>query len=172
MRRFYHLTFRYMTKNGRRTLTTVIGVVISAVLLFLLFEIPYSIEQSKWEYGFRAFDGGTDLVCEEVDPETALLMREDAKEKDGRRFLADVEVSKLSIQIDDGYMAVYLVDDFSEMAIPVEVDQGTMPKNDSEVVIKHGTEYEGELVTVENVESENTAGEKNTGNMLPDTVSA
>ena len=165
MRRFYHLTFRYMTKNGRRTLTTVIGVVISAVLLFLLFEIPYSIEQSKWEYGFRAFDGGTDLVCEEVDPETALRMREDAKEKDGRRFLADVEVSKLSIQIDDGYMAVYLVDDFSEMAIPVEVDQGTMPKNDSEVVIKHGTEYEGELVTVENVESENTAGEKNTGNI-------
>lgn len=62
MRRFYHLTFRYMTKNGRRTLTTVIGVVISAVLLFLLFEIPYSIVQSEWEYGFRAFDGGQ-ILC-------------------------------------------------------------------------------------------------------------
>lgn len=164
MKRFYQLTFRYMTKNGRRTLTTVIGVMISAVLLFLLFEIPYSVEQSKWEYGFRAYDGGTDLVCEEVDPETALRMREDAETKDGKRFLADVEVSKLCIQIDEKYMGVCLVDDFSEMAIPVEVDQGTMPKNDSEVVIKRGNIlYEGELLSVENTEIDNEEGKADTG---------
>ncbi|MCR4838776.1 MAG: ABC transporter permease [Eubacterium sp.] len=145
MKRFYQLTFRYMFKNGRRTLTTLIGVVVSAMLLFLLFEIPYSVRQSRGEYDFRRA-GGMDVSVEHVDPETAIRMREDAKasaENGGKRMLAGEPVSKLWITVNEGYMLTTLIDDFSEMAIPVETDRGTLPKNDSEVIVTHGA-YEME----------------------------
>lgn len=149
MKRFYQLTFRYMFKNMRRTLTTLIGVVVSAVLLFLLFEIPYSIRKSRFEYGFRCA-GGMDIMISGIGPEAAIRMREDAKEKDGKRSLAGVPVSNLWITLNDGYMGTTLIDDFSEMAIPIESDRGELPKNESEMIVAHGSiAWEEELLGTE-----------------------
>lgn len=152
-----------MFRNGRRTLTTMIGVVVSAVLLFLLFEIPYSIRESEFEYGFRRV-GGMDIMIFGIGPETAIRMREDAKEKDGQRSLAGYSISKLWISLDDEYLGTTLIDDFSEMAIPIEADRGALPQNDSEVIVVKGSvawEEENPEAGQISVEGETVAVESN-----------
>ena len=77
MKHLSALTVRYMWKNRPRTVTTLMGVFLSALMIFLLFEVTYSVVHSLENYEVRK-TGGQD-VSFRVDADMAIRMREDAE---------------------------------------------------------------------------------------------
>lgn len=140
MQRLAGLTIRYMWKNRRRTMTTVVGVILSTILLFLLFEVTYSVLYSGDMYDKLAFYGGEDIIFR-VDGETALRMREDMKKAEsdsGEKVLAGISIQSMNLQITDVH-GIRMLDDFSEMAVPIETISGRLPENASEVLLNDDT---------------------------------
>ena len=138
MKHLSALTVRYMWKNRPRTVTTLMGVFLSALMIFLLFEVTYSVVHSLENYEVRK-TGGQD-VSFRVDADMAIRMREDAeKSRNGRnedRVLAGVSVDKLWLEMMTYNHCLMLIDDFSEVVVPFELDRGVLPTSESEVMIQ------------------------------------
>ncbi len=121
------LTIRYMTKNWKRTITTLIGVFFAALLIFLMFELTDSVTKSIKEQNVRKQEG-TDLVFT-TDKDTAFQMKEDARSKE----LGGVKIENLWITA--FYKDFIMYDDFKNVAAPVEVSQGKLPEQGGEVIV-------------------------------------
>ena len=129
MKRLSALTVRYMVKNRKRTITTIVGVFLSTILIFLFYETAYSIKYSGNAYE-RHLNGGWDISFD-VDAGKALLLRKDYREK---HELAGIAVEKLWLNLDTFYSDIYQIDDFTEMEVPVRLTSGRLPQNSREVV--------------------------------------
>lgn len=130
MKNLSGLTIRYMTKNWKRTITTLVGVFFAALLIFLMFEVTDSVTKSIQENNVRK-TGGADLILG-TDGETALKMKLDAGSGDGMQ-LAGVEITNLWIIEMQGL--VNACDDLEARKDPVELTQGDYPKNSGEILV-------------------------------------
>ena len=134
MNHLSQLTIRYMTKNHKRTFTTLVGVILSALLIFMLFEVTYSVLCSKEEHNYQK-SGGAD-ISGYVSKDSALNMKKDYL---SGKTLAGHEVSSFWIEVTEMGMPVIL-SSFEDMAIPVTVSQGELPKSLAEVAVRNGSE--------------------------------
>ena len=121
------LTIRYMTKNRKRTFTTLVGVFFAALLIFLMFEVTDSVTKSIKENNVRK-TGGRDLVLE-TDGETALKLKQDATSL----HLGGVEITNLWILEQRPSVDAY--DSFEAMKDPATLSRGNYPENSKEIIV-------------------------------------
>ena len=124
------LTVRYMTKNWKRTLTTLVGVFFAALLIFLMFEVTESVTGSMRENDVR-LTGGKDMEIV-VSGETALQMKKDAGTGDAKE-LAGVQITNLWITCTSGDADAY--DSFEAAKDPMVLSQGKYPAGEGEIIV-------------------------------------
>ena len=123
------LTYRYMWTNRKRTITTIVGVFLAAVLIYTIFCMVYSYQRSMDEKNY-ADTGGYDAVYT-VTPDVAEKMRTDFRTS---KTLGDLAVTNLWISWNDEMDNVTRIDCFEDMAYPTALSKGTYPKKDQEVL--------------------------------------
>ena len=135
------LTYRYMWTNRKRTITTIVGVFLAAVLIYTIFCMVYSVQHSLDEKKY-ADTGGYD-VSYAVTPDVAEKLRKDYRDSG---TLGGLSVPKLWISWNDETDNVIRIDSFEDMAYPTALDKGTYPKKDQEVLAPTEFNEMGQLV--------------------------
>jgi len=123
------LTYRYMRTNRKRTITTIVGVFLAAVLVYTIFCMVYSFQQSMDEKNY-ADTGGYDVAFT-VTPDVAEKLRKDYRDS---KTLSGVSVPNLWISVKDEAYGLTRTDSFDDMAYPTALSKGTYPKNEREVL--------------------------------------
>lgn len=136
MNKISDLTFRYMKTNIHRTITTIIGVTLSAILIYSIFTCGYS-----WYYNslYDAYIGnmGWDamFVC---NCETAKDILTLAPYYGKEPVINDKEL-KLDyawIIVEDNNIGTTAVNDFNAMRVPLKLVSGVYPSGKKGVMIK------------------------------------
>ena len=135
------LTYRYMWTNRKRTITTIVGVFLAAVLIYTIFCMVYSVQHSLDEKKY-ADTGGYD-VSYAVTPDVAEKLRKDYRDS---KTVGGLAVPKLWISWNDETDNVIRIDSFDDMAYPTALDKGTYPKKDQEVLAPKEYNEMGQLV--------------------------
>ena len=129
------LTFRYMKVNMKRTITTCIGVIVSAILIYMIFSIGYSIYFSESEENYKDYY----LMCDgiiECDGKTAKEIVNSADYYGGEDNAAGIKLSYAwAAHIDDNRDDVIYINDFLAMPRKLTITKGTFPKNENSVLI-------------------------------------
>ena len=129
------LTIRYMKVNMKRTVTTCIGVIVSAILIYMIFSIGYSIYFSESEENYKDYY----LMCDgiiECDGKTAKEIVGSADYYGGEDNAADIKLSYAwAAHIDDNRDDVIYINDFLAMPRKLTITKGTFPKNENSVLI-------------------------------------
>lgn len=121
------LTIRYMTKNWKRTVTTLVGVFFAALLIFLMFEGTESVTTSFQESDLRKA-GGAEIVLQ-GSGEAAVGAKEEAKSGE----INGVGVEKAWLMLVRG--GVYIYAGFEDQPSVVEPTAGKLPSRDGEILL-------------------------------------
>ena len=124
------LTFRYMWKNRKRTITTIVGVFLAAVLVYTIFCAVYSVQRSMDERNYRS-DGGYEISFK-VTPDKAIEMRKEFR--DGKT-VGGVSAANVWIYWYDEILDAIYYDDYEAMAYLEYLEKGVYPKSEQEMII-------------------------------------
>lgn len=146
MNKLSALTFRYLKFNIKRTITTCIGVIISAVFMYMIFTIGYSTFYSQAEEKFYEYHLGYDavLIC---DGKTAreIVKLSPYYNEDSNNDI-DVELSYAWVAAEGNRDIIY-INDFFAMPRQFHLEVGTLPKNDNSIIAS----YDKSVFSKENV---------------------
>ena len=146
MNKLSALTFRYLKFNIKRTITTCIGVIISAVFMYMIFTIGYSTFYSQAEEKFYEYHLGYDavLIC---DGKTAreIVKLSPYYNEDSNNDI-DVELSYAWVAAEGNRDIIY-INDFFAMPRQFHLEVGTLPKNDNSIIAS----YDKSVFSNENV---------------------
>ncbi len=132
MKKLSGLTFRYMRYNRKRTLTTLVGVILSAILIYAVFGGGYSIYYNQSYDAYKNSTGwDAEFVC---DGETA------------KELLALAGTQNKEYHVENAWIIQYNVDgnpvlpwgyvsDFSAMPEQFHLTSGVLPKNENELIV-------------------------------------
>ena len=140
MKKLSGLTFRYMRYNRKRTLTTLVGIMLSAMLVYLVCGGGYSMYYStNYQTYVRDLCWDAVFVC---DGETAEEILALASESEGS---GDYKVSNAWIMQNmvhgEAVLPWIYVSDFSAMPQQLHLMSGVLPKNENEIVISDRFSY-------------------------------
>ena len=154
MNHLSQLTIRYMTKNHKRTFTTLVGVILSALLIFMLFEVTYSVIRSRDEQAYQS-KGGADIAGY-VSIDQARSMKSDFR---NGKNLAGNEVTSFWVEVKSSNRPV-IISSFADMAYPITVSHGELPKSLNEVAVCNRSEGSNYKVGDTYIDEDPETGEK------------
>lgn len=135
MNKLSGLTFRYMKTNIHRTVTTIIGVTLSAILMYSIFTCGFSMmdntlydfytEYMKWDAAFVC-DGDT---AREILTLAPYYGKESAMKDE------DTELENAWIMTKDKLGLITAVNDFNAMSNPPELSSGVFPSGKNGVIV-------------------------------------
>ena len=163
MNRLGGLAFRYMNFNKKRTLTTLVGIMLSAMLVYLVCGGGYSV------YYNQNYDRYEQTLCWDAvylcDGETAKELLGLASESGGS---GEYNVRNAWIMQDaeqDGMSLPWsYVSDFGAMPEQIHLISGVLPKNENEIIVSHSASL-SEKLTVGDIYGET----KRVCGIFPDT---
>ncbi len=123
------LTFRYMRTNRKRTITTIVGVFLAAILVYTIFCAVYSVQRSMDDRNYRS-DGGYEISFM-VSPDKAIEMRKEFRDK---KTVGGVSVTNVWIYWYDELLGAVYYDDYDGMTYPLHLEKGVYPKNEQEMI--------------------------------------
>ena len=136
MNKLSSLTFRYLKFNIKRTITTCIGVIISAVLMYMIFTIGYSTFYSQAEEKFYEYHLGYDavLICDGKTASEIVKLAPYYNEESNNDI--DVELSYAWVAAEGNRDIIY-INDFFAMPRQFHLEVGTLPKNDNSIIASY-----------------------------------
>lgn len=143
---FWSLSARVMKQNKTRTVVTIIGVILSTAMLTAIFTFASSLQQYLIQETIRQEGKWHVDVCG-LTKEQLLQIRQDKR-------IREVELESVFGYVwageqDGSFIAFVSRDEKAWNTIPVELEKGRLPKNDSEILIPYeGIEIDGQEVSV------------------------
>ncbi len=146
MKRLSGLVFRYIRQNRHRTVTTLIGTMLSSMIIYIIFACGYSayaaITQDEYYQALTCWDAM--YMC---DSRTAQEMVTLAPYYGQTPAVddSDFKVSHAYFTCHDSTMYVRRFNDFNAMPVPLHMVYGTNPKGENACVISRETARENKM---------------------------
>ncbi len=132
MKNLTTLSLRYLKQNRHRTITTIIGVLLSSMLVYIIFVAGNSIYDSvtltnyEKSYGVDAIYSVTYEQCNDLLSMAPYYEKESA-----------IEINELEVSHAFAFCSSYqtYINDFKAMPVPFDMVYGTVPKSFNSIII-------------------------------------
>lgn len=137
MKSLSKLTFKYLKQNMARTMTTIVGVMISAIIIYLVFAAGYSAYDSVTQSEYQETMGWDAVYVVDVD-----VAEEMTKLAPHYNQTSNVDDSKFKLShgfytanIKESYN--YYINDIDAMPVAFNMKYGELPTNSNEVIYSY-----------------------------------
>ena len=169
------LTIRNLKLNKKRTITTIIGIMLSTALICATFGLGTSFQQSLLQDAIKS-SGDYHATFYNIPKEEQKYITEN-RQIDSYYITQDLGYAEIEKKLPDSYNRYWLIKQYDEKALTnngIQLVEGRLPENENEILIQdRATDYSnqeyriGDMMHLKIGERYSSTGEEKLGAMNP-----